>query len=65
MNKPMNFAELMASSAQLNYNILRTTPDSGGEVMSHDAIKDVLKLSDGQSELLRASFNNEFEANQS
>jgi len=57
----MNFAELMASTDQLNYNLLRTTPDSAGEVMSHEAIKEALSLSDGRAELLRASFNNDID----
>lgn len=63
MNEPMGFAELMASTDQLNYNILRTTPDSGGEVMSHDDIKSALNLPDGRAELLRAKFNSDVSLN--
>jgi len=56
----MNMYELMASSRQLDYNILASTPsETTGEIMTHEAIKESLKLDDITAARFKKQFNND------
>jgi len=61
MNNILNFQEIIESANYSKYFILRTTVTSHNHIMSHEAVKDVLKLSDGASAICKARYDLELE----
>ncbi len=55
------FEILKEANQQATYNVLRTSPDSDDNYLTHSEVCDVLKLSEGKGAYYQACFEGERE----